>query len=371
MNKKLLAAAVGVALAAPAFAQSSNVTMYGRIHTAFDSTKNDAPGSRTQNGLVNEASRLGVRGVEDLGGGLKALFGLETAFNSDNGASGLGNTLRNAYIGLDFGAGGKLYAGRLDSAGGVAPTYSQVGEVINYINHDTGSAQISATRSSGTGDTIFAEHRRSNAFGYTITPLTGLRLDARVALSQTADAANTSTAFGAIPAATAPASNAGAGEADTKNYELAGTYKWNALVVGGAYDKQTFKDRTVQNAGATSFDNRYQLVAGYDFGVAKIGGLFARERFNDVPVGNTNRNEYALSGQVPFGAHKIIATYAQRQLLDTATVTGAKRKQYQVGYNYDFSKRTMGYALYNVIDPNTQAGNDKQKSVVVGLRHNF
>ena len=91
MNKKLLAAAVGVALAAPAFAQSSNVTLYGRINTVVESARIGSFGSEVA--MKNHSSRLGVRGVEDLGGGLKAVFGIEAGLASDTGnANGSSST---------------------------------------------------------------------------------------------------------------------------------------------------------------------------------------------------------------------------------------------------------------------------------------
>jgi len=102
MNKKLIAIAIGAALSGSAFAQSSNVTLYGRINTAIESNtiggqSNQLNGSETS--MRNYSSRLGVRGVEDLGGGLKGVFGIETGLSSDTGASGLGGSLRNSYVG--------------------------------------------------------------------------------------------------------------------------------------------------------------------------------------------------------------------------------------------------------------------------------
>ncbi len=102
MNKKLMAAAVAGVLVAPAaFAQSSNVELYGRVNGGLDYYK--APGA-TQGGgypvtdssregrfrVFDNSSRVGVRGTEDLGGGLKAIFQIESGVNIDNGTAQVG-----------------------------------------------------------------------------------------------------------------------------------------------------------------------------------------------------------------------------------------------------------------------------------------
>ena len=84
MNKKLIAAAIAAAMVAPAaYAQA---TLYGKFHTSID--KNDNDSYDEDNWEVNSrASRLGVKGSEDLGGGLKAIYQLEVNVNSDGSSS--------------------------------------------------------------------------------------------------------------------------------------------------------------------------------------------------------------------------------------------------------------------------------------------
>ena len=118
MKKKLIALAVASATLAPlaAMAQTSNpVTLYGRAYATFESVKADggsaAPiGSRSR--VTDNSSFFGIRGTEDLGGGLKAFFQLETGFRLDSNNSVFAN--RNSAVGLqgDFGS---VLLGRWDT----------------------------------------------------------------------------------------------------------------------------------------------------------------------------------------------------------------------------------------------------------------
>ena len=84
MKKIALVAAIAALAAPAAFAQSS-VTLWGRINTTVESQKVGAGDRKVV--VANNASRLGFKGQEDLGGGLKASFALEHGLNSDNGAA--------------------------------------------------------------------------------------------------------------------------------------------------------------------------------------------------------------------------------------------------------------------------------------------
>ena len=105
MKIKLFAAAAAALVSAGAFAQSS-VNLYGVVDAGVEWV-NKAPGnggSRTavQSGSEMSGSRWGLRGVEDLGGGLKGIFNLESGFTLDDGRMGQNNRLfgRAAYVGL-------------------------------------------------------------------------------------------------------------------------------------------------------------------------------------------------------------------------------------------------------------------------------
>ena len=97
MNKKLMAVAVAGALAAPAavFAQASSVQIYGRLNAGIDQYQDKGASTPGSNGgglanrtrIFDSSSRLGFRGTEDLGNGLKAIFLIESGFMPQNGVT--------------------------------------------------------------------------------------------------------------------------------------------------------------------------------------------------------------------------------------------------------------------------------------------
>ncbi|MFN4264793.1 MAG: porin [Aquabacterium sp.] len=113
--KKTLLALAAVAASSAAFAQSS-VTLYGVVDVSVERVKGDHQVNRISSSNLS-SSRIGFKGTEDIGGGLKAKFALESAVNVDTGAQG--NTARffdrAAWVGLAGGA-GEIRLGRQDSS---------------------------------------------------------------------------------------------------------------------------------------------------------------------------------------------------------------------------------------------------------------
>ncbi|RQH05484.1 porin [Paraburkholderia dinghuensis] len=127
------AAAILFAVAAtPAFAQSS-VTLYGLVDTAIRYQTNAGPDGKDLVGMTvgpETNSRWGLRGTEDLGGGLSAIFRLENGFLLYNGKFGSPNTLfsRQAYVGLSSDKYGSLTFGNQYS-----PLYDTMGDVFDPL----------------------------------------------------------------------------------------------------------------------------------------------------------------------------------------------------------------------------------------------
>src|SRR6185369_5618432 len=93
MKKKLVAVAVAGVLGAPlaAHAQTANVTLYGRLNVDLEWVKGAQPDG-------SNSSRFGIRGTESLGGGLNAIFQIESSINGDTNSGNLGG--RETFVGF-------------------------------------------------------------------------------------------------------------------------------------------------------------------------------------------------------------------------------------------------------------------------------
>ncbi|MGC2520513.1 MAG: porin [Burkholderiales bacterium] len=185
MNKKLMAVAVAGALAAPAIAlaDTANVQIYGRANLGVD--QYSATGATAANGagdwksrtrVFDNSSRLGVTGSEDLGGGLKAVFLMESGVNIDtggtNGQSGAANpssgtlSSRIGHVGLASSSAGQITFGRSNVWWA---NYGLEQTAANYVN--TGIPFFSG--SFGRGMSVGVA-RQSNLVQYTSPTMSGV-----------------------------------------------------------------------------------------------------------------------------------------------------------------------------------------------------
>ncbi len=307
MKKSLLALAV-LAASGAAMAQSS-VTMFGIVDVGVGhvSASNSVSGV-TQSG--NSSSRLGFRGVEDLGGGLKAGFWLEGAISPDTGTGAGAN---NAGPGFAFsrrstlslaGNFGEVRLGRELAAGYDKPTsYDPFGQV--------GLAALQG----------WQVVRVSNGISYR-TP------------------ANLGGFFGV--AHYGFGENAGNNSAG-RYVGLAGGYENGPLSVTLAADQT--KAGALNNGYGSSFkfDNKtWSLGASYDFGVAKPIFVYHSEKGGNYATADTKLNIYMLAVTAPVGPGRLIASYARYDWKDSSNDSNGLN----LGYVYDLSKRTAIYGTY-------------------------
>lgn len=346
MNKKLLAVALGVAFAAPAFADSSSLTIGGRLHTAIVVESPDNAGSTYT--MDNMSSRLNFKVQEDLGGGLKAIGGIEYGLASDDGEDGGGvGQLRNIFVGFDMGSAGRFVMGRLDGGAGSAPLYDQVFKGIKAINHDTGRASGFAGNNTVAGSTIAANHRVSNALGYGVK-IAGVQVDSRLSLNA-----------------------GGTAENDSRELQIAATGKLANVDLGVGIARNDYSDN-VEPATFAQYEDRVQFVAGTNIGSFRVGGLIAQNStFVNDASGEDSFMEYGLSGALKVTSNgTLIANYMMREVTDNSD-----RTQWQVGYTYDFSKRTMVYGMIQNLEVDADAANGvgalDTDGLTIGVRHNF
>jgi predicted porin len=318
MKKIALVAALAAVTAAPAFAQSS-VTLWGRINTSLESQKF---GNQDRKSVMeNNSSRLGLRGVEDLGGGLKAGFNLEHGLNSDTGAASGGTQFwsRQANVEL-IGSFGTVRLGSWfpDSY------FSTVDRVSNH-NHDTGTSSDALFSS-------FGFNHRTNKIGYFSPTVDGFSFIASL--------------------------HAGEGAAgDARAFDLSGNYEANGLHIGVTYGQ----------ADTAAKRKNYTVEADYSFGPFLVAGYYQREEIDR----SRSRDIGRVSAMYTMGASEFHVNVGGTKSGGDGTFRNAGASQWTLGYNYNLSKRTKVYGFYTAIDQklNNKAGDFD--SLAVGVRHNF
>ena len=321
MKSTLIVAAIATLAAGAAMAQSS-VTIYGRLNLTAESM--DSNGVKTKV-LNNNASRLGFKGTEDLGGGLKAGFQLEHGFNPDTGLPSSSFWGRQSEVNLSGGFGTVRLGNFFSEA------YYATSDYIGMHNHETGTSS----------DALYAYiGRNTNKIGYR-TPefIKGLTVDAAVSL--------------------------GEGGGRVRNYDGAINYQLGALHLGLGYEK----------AGGAK---QAAFSALYEFGSFVVGGLVQRDT-DGYGVGFGNRTHFRVSAAYNVGSSEFHLNVGKSG--DYSKVANSDATQFTLGYNYNLSKRTKVYGYYTKIDDNKagiytggpRGGNrdGEFSSLAAGVRHNF
>lgn len=341
MKKSLIALAV-LAASGAAMAQSS-VTLYGIVDAYVGQTSTTATptSEKVKQTVVNSSgfnnSRWGMRGSEDLGGGLKANFTLESGFATDTGAA-VGDLFgRKATVGLS-GAFGAVDLGRNYTA------YDALRGATNN-QYDSNFATTATVWNNGVRDYT---NRASNSISYASPSFGGFSGAVALGLGE-----NKTTDLKA-----------------TKNYSAHIKYANGPVLVGYAHQVENSRVAAAAPlAASNAADIKYNLLAGsYDFGVAKLTG-----GYNEAKQSNLKDKEYQLGVSVPFGAAAVSAGYSRSKSEGSATGehTGTG---YSLLGTYDLSKRTRLYAgvLNTKVEAISKAGDSyKTTSGGVGVRHAF
>ena len=310
MYKLITLAALASAMAAPAFAQSS-VNIYGRLNVTLERI-ND--GGTTRSDLVNNSSRIGFKGVEDLGGGLKAGFQLEHGFNPANGAASSTFWGRQAEVNLS-GSFGMIRLGTFTSE-----AYFATADYVSMHNHDTGnSADALYTDANGFNGARKVAYRTLTMGGFV----------GEVAIQE----ANIS---------------------GDRGLDLAANYDMGKLHLGAGFSK-------------LGDEKQVAVRALYEMGPVVFGGYYQRDN-----VMGGARNNYRLAAQYTMGATELHANVGTSS--DVKGQPGSSAHQITLGVNQNLSKRTKVYAFYTRVgddDKLKMYSNGNFNSVAFGVRHNF
>jgi predicted porin len=341
MKKSLLALAALTAFAGAASAQSS-VTLFGVVDLSANSVK---AGNQTTKILASNqmnSNRLGFRGTEDLGGGLKAGFWLEAGMSNDDGTVGGSNGVvstaffnRRSTVSL-LGNFGEIRLGR-----DYLPTFWNAAVFdVNGANGAGEGFNLHSTLGSGAQTSV----RGNNTIAYHLPALGGL--------------------YGQFTIA--------AGEG------LPG-FKYQGGRIG--YGAGPFSVAFATSVTKTATSN--------DFKVTNIGGSYAIGGFtlygywNKNTYGSADQKVYELSASYQLGAGQLRGSLGKAD--GTSGTAKPSAKLWGAGYYYDLSKRTTVYGLYGSIKnsggagftvvgtqiPASAAVNDTSSAFTLGVKHSF
>ena len=357
--KKTLIALAALAVVSAASAQST-VTLYGLVDVwagavTVDNGTNSVTNTKLDSGGVN-GSRWGMKGTEDLGGGLKAIFDLQSGFSLDTGAGGQGesnspttttSTLfgRSAWVGLTGGFGsvkfGRISSISYDLAGASNAVFDSALSPSTYTAriNDQGTFAKNPI-ANGLGNT----NRLNNSIRYDSNAMSGLVLSGQIGLTENKTA---TTDAGAI-------------------YALGATYTAGPIAAQFSYT-------TEKPTGAIADAAKFAFLGGsYNFGVATLKANVAKAS-NIGFVNGAADNEYQIGVDVPVSSALTLSTsYAYAKDNSTASVTNEKRTGLGLGAAYTLSKRTFVYGgLVNVTKTNDGLADATTRVIALGLQHRF
>ncbi|QJD90363.1 porin [Duganella dendranthematis] len=360
MKKKLFGVVALGAIAAGAQAQS-NVQIYGIIDAGVVAERGGAAGNldKVTSG-VGSASRLGFKGTEDLGGGLSALFILESGVKVDTGESDVAGSIANrqALVGLNSRDYGMLTLGRQKTA-----MYKALGEVGDPFGLGYAGSAKNLFPLAGPNT------RTSNTIAYATPSLYGFSGEATYSLGEQQGDQSAGRQYGAALA--------------YSNGDL------NARLV---YNNRN-SDSVVPGAATVSHDLGHNalFVANYDFHIVKAFFAFGQDKgfnsavlpvanaygYKDAPKPTTDSRDLLIGATIPVGARGTVMTSYlhkdNRQWHQDAS-------QLALGYSYAWSRRTSTYLAYAKINNRNGAGytvgNDTEAgsgnaAFNLGVRHSF
>ena len=340
MNKNILAIAIAAAVAAPsAFAAA---TVYGLAHVGVASQDN---GSASTTSIMSNSSRLGIKGSEDLGSGLKAIYQMEMTVNMDGekaaadnagtttNESGIGGSLRNTFAGIG-GNFGTVLLGRHDSP-------------IKLVNRkfDLFGDQIGNTRSitGGNGTNTLIDGRHNNVLAYQSPKFGGFN----------------------VLAAYVP----GAGfdnEQDSKQANKSDALTFNVTGDMGNLGLGLGYINIAKNAAAApgllSTFEAYNLGASYKFGAAQVVATYQNDNAAKATsaTGSGTRDVYGVGA-----SYKVTAAGTVKAQYHVASKNGNNANSggtlMNIGYDHAMSKNTTVYANY------AMATNENSGTYVVNL----
>jgi predicted porin len=369
MNKKLIAVAVAGACAAPAaMAQTANpVTLYGIVYMTLESV--EAKGGATpivrRTRVVDQASRFGIRGTEDLGAGLKAFFQLETQFKPDQNDSTFAT--RNSAVGLQ-GGWGSILLGRWDTPFKIATT-----AIDPFGDVTMGGFSAAMNGSAIRNDYQGFDRRDQNVVQYWSPTWGGFAFRLHHSVNETRTAT-----------------------LNPKASSASVTFTRGPIYVGYAYDEKRDNAFGAAAPGVTVLTPAKQaghaVFGTLTFGPIKVGAAAEKFKRTGAAVALTDQKAYAANIVWTMGNSQFMYQFQKAKEGEASGAAQPDCKVNAIAYQYNFSRRTWFIAQYTKIDnndvswcnwggvafrtatqasgPQLTAGQDP-RGFGVGLRHSF
>ena len=349
MKKSLIALAV-LAASGAAMAQSS-VTLFGVVDATYQYGSGSVSNKSQLGNSGYNSSRLGFRGVEDLGGGMSASFWLEAGVNNDNG-SGANTSTNNQATGAT-GGGGLTFNRRstVSLNGGFGEVRlgrdftPQFWNLTVFDPFGTNGVGTTQTLNSSLGGPTTV--RASNAIGYFLPgKLGGFYGQAQYYMGE-----NLSNA---------------ANKKDGNGLALRAGFANGPINVALAFSETKFIAGNIKAVN---------LGGSYDLGVAKIMAHYNQDKIS----GGNDGKGFLIGGLVPMGAGEIRLAYSTYK--GSLTNPDARSDKIALGYVHNLSKRTALYATYahlnnkkgaaQALNGSVTGVNENSHGYDFGIRHSF
>ncbi len=344
--KKLIAAAVAAAVIAPASVMAAGPTLYGKIHTSVDYKDNNGSSQGQTKykefGLNTNSSRIGVKGSEDLGNGMKVGYLIEWGVSMDGDSSDL--TQRNRAITLS-GDWGTALAGRWDTP------FKTVGRKLDLFGD-----QIGDTRNLSKFATT--DNRANNVVAYVTPNMSGFS----ATVAYVFDAGTCSDAYTYTDPITG-VTESRTGSACTGDNSDAAAWSFNAIYNNGpifvALGYVDYKDGDATQGGSPSLgrssSDAWRLGGAYTFGDFKV--LASYSDFNDQNLTNgLDQEMWTLGASYKMGNNTIKFQYSDLDDSGNGAKNGAD--MWSLGLDHKMSKRTTVYAAYATTDNEANSARD-------------
>jgi len=349
MQKKLIALAIASAMTVPALAYAE-ASISGQANMSIDNVNNGAPTSSASAWQLNSnQSRLIIKGSEDLGDGLSAIYQLDSRFTLDNGSTGATSTFSgNTWVGAKTNF-GTVMMGRIDTA------YKNSTRKLDVFFDVAGDNRAGV---GAIGGLLTHDNRYSNTIAYVSPGMSGFAVAATAIFGGETPVANSTKGTG---------------------YSLAGTWSMDAFYAALAYESLKYGTAGTGDLGAAGgnalddTDTAFKLGGGWSMDAFTLNAVIEMPSAKDAASGiETKNTNFYLAGKFAFSASDAIKlAYTDRGDQDVGgTKAGNHASQIAVGYDHSMSKTTSVYANYvkTSADPSTAA----DPSVLsLGMKHAF